>query len=71
MRYSKVLKLGAVGLALLLIPRRSSRDVKGKDKIAADLAADIETKGQLKNDTESSSDESKDNNDNRLDGQQS
>ena len=25
MRYSKVLKLGAVGLALLLIPRRSSR----------------------------------------------
>lgn len=26
MRYSKVLKLGAVGLALLLIPRRSSRN---------------------------------------------
>lgn len=25
MRYSKLLKLGAVGVALLLIPRRSSR----------------------------------------------
>ena len=30
MRYSKVLKLGSVGLALLLIPRRSSRQVKQK-----------------------------------------
>lgn len=69
MRYSKVLKLGAVGLALLLIPRRSSRDVKGKDKIARDLTPDIETKGQLKSDTESSSNKSKDNNDNNLDGQ--
>lgn len=68
MRYSKVLKLGAVGLALLLIPRRSSRDVKVKDKIARDLTPDIETKGQLKRDTESSNNESKDNNDNNLDG---
>lgn len=69
MRYSKVLKLGAVGLALLLIPRRSSRDVKVEDKIARDLTPDIETKGQLKNDTESSNNESKDNNDNNLDEQ--
>ena len=69
MRYSKVLKLGAVGLTLLLIPRRSSRDVKGKDNIAADLAADIETKDQLKSDAESSSHESKDNNDSNLDEQ--
>ncbi|SJM65043.1 hypothetical protein [Psychrobacter piechaudii] len=69
MRYSKVLKLGAVGLALLLIPRRSSRDVKGKDNIAADLAADIETKDKLKIDTESSNHESKENNDSNLDEQ--
>ena len=69
MRYSKVLKLGAVGLALLLIPRRSSRDVKGKDNIAADLAPDTENKDPFKSDTESSSNESKDNNDNNLDEQ--
>ena len=69
MRYSKVLKLGAVGLALLLIPRRSSRDVKGKDNLAADLAADIETKDQLKSDTESSSHASKENNDSNIDEQ--
>ena len=69
MRYSKVLKLGAVGLALLLIPRLSSRDVKGKDNIAADLAADIETKDKLKIDTESSNHESKENNDSNLDEQ--
>lgn len=69
MRYSKVLKLGAVGLALLLIPRRSSRNVKVKDNIAADLAPATENKDLFKSDTESSSNESKDNNDNNLDEQ--
>ena len=69
MRYSKVLKLGAVGLALLLIPRRSSRDVQGKDKVAIDLAPATENKDLFKSDAESSSNESKDNNDNNLDGQ--
>lgn len=29
MRYTKLMKLGAVGLALLLIPRRSSRLASG------------------------------------------
>ena len=62
MRYSKVLKLGAVGLALLLIPRRSSRDVKGKDNIVADLAPATENKDPFKSDTESSNNESNDSN---------
>lgn len=69
MRYSKVLKLGAVGLALLLTPRRSSRDVQGKDKVAIDLAPATENKDLFKSDADSSNDESKDNNDNNLDGQ--
>lgn len=50
MRYSKVLKLGAVGLALLLIPRRSSRQVK--QKMSPDLPLDAERKDSLKSDAE-------------------
>ena len=69
MRYSKVLKLGAVGLALLFIPRSSSRDVKAKDKITQDLDPDTESKGQFKSDAESSSNESKDTDDSNLDEQ--
>lgn len=69
MRYSKVLKLGAVGLALLLIPRRSSRNVKVEDKITPDLDLDTESKGQFKSDAESSSNESKDTDDSSLDEQ--
>lgn len=48
MRYSKVLKLGAVGLALLLIPRRSSRQVK--QKITPDLPLDAEREDSLNSD---------------------
>lgn len=58
MRYSKVLKLGAVGLALLLIPRRSSRDVKAKGSIAPDLTPDTDSKGQLKGDAKSDDNDS-------------
>ena len=50
MRYSKVLKLGSVGLALLLIPRRSSRQVK--QKMTPDLPLDAERKDSLKSDAE-------------------
>lgn len=50
MRYSKVLKLGAVGLALLLIPRRSSRQVK--QKMTPDLPLNAERKDSLKSDAE-------------------
>lgn len=50
MRYSKVLKLGAVGLALLLIPRRSSRQVK--QQMTPDLPLDAERKDSLKSDAE-------------------
>lgn len=50
MRYSKALKLGVVGLALLLIPRRSSRQVK--QKIPPDLPLDAERKDSLKSDAE-------------------
>lgn len=50
MRYSKVLKLGAVGLALLLIPRRSSRQVK--QSITPDLPLDAKRKDSLKSDAE-------------------
>lgn len=69
MRYSKVLKLGAVGLALLLIPRRSSRDVKGKGNVAPDFSPDTESKGQFKSGAESSSNESKNTNDSNIDEQ--
>lgn len=69
MRYSKVLKLGAVGLALLLIPRRSSRNVKVEGKITPDLDPDTESKGQFKSDAESSSNESKNTNDSNIDEQ--
>ena len=50
MRYSKVLKLGSVGLALLLIPRRSSRQVK--QKMTPDLPLDAEREDSLKSDAE-------------------
>ena len=48
MRYSKVLKLGSVGLALLLIPRRSSRQVK--QKMTPDLPLDAEREDSLNSD---------------------
>lgn len=50
MRYSKVLKLGAVGLALLLIPRRSSRQVK--QNMTPDFPLNAEREDSLKSDVE-------------------
>lgn len=50
MRYSKVLKLGAVGLALLLIPRRSSHQVK--QKRTPDFPLNAEGEDSLKSDAE-------------------